>query len=130
MTGMVELIKLAVMLGSAVASAAAWIYAWRAAHDRAERAELARLWTALEEERCRRRDDMGDLRDRLTRAESEVGEKPTAKALHEVALSIEHLAGDMRASTERLEGLGRVVERLERVTSRQEEFLLNRGPAR
>ncbi len=67
--------------------------------------------------------DVRDLDGRLTRAQARLDETPTSKALHEVALSISDFGGDLRAISERLKGLGAIVERLEKVTNRQEDWI-------
>lgn len=104
----------------------AWLYTWASNRDRARHAEIVKLQEALERERDRRREVCDALGDRMTHAEARLDDAPTGKALHEVALSISHLSGDLKEMFARLEGLGEVVKRLERVTSRQEEYLLNR----
>ena len=76
-----------------------------------------------------RRQQIADLDSRMTRAESKLEETPTSKAIHELALSIEHLGGDLRATVERLNGLSGIVERLEQATVRQEDFLRGGGRA-
>jgi|GEM_PF-3895547 len=120
-----EVVRLAITVASAVASFAVWIYAVRANRDKAQRQELAEIWRAVEVERQTRREDDAAMRDRLARAEARLDDAPTSKGLHELALSIEHFGGDLRAVLERVDGLGKVIERLERVTSRQEQYLMD-----
>ncbi|WP_316978036.1 DUF2730 family protein [Shumkonia mesophila] len=73
------------------------------------------------------KDEVKELRDRIMRAEARLEETPTSKALHELALSISGFGGDLKAVTARLDGLGKIVERLETVTDRQETYLLTGG---
>lgn len=73
------------------------------------------------------KEEVQRLRERLTRAESRLDETPTSKALHELAISITQFGGDLKAVTARLDGLGEIVGRLERITERQEQYLLERG---
>lgn len=80
--------------------------------------------------RAGRRVDKGEavkLEGRLKAIEVKVEAMPTHKAVHELAISIEHLAGEVKALNARQDGMKAVVERLETVTNRQEEHLLNRG---
>lgn len=72
-------------------------------------------------------EELRALSDRLTKSEAKLEETPTSKALHELALSIEHFGGDLRAQTARLDGLGEIVKRLEAITNRQEQHLMNLG---
>lgn len=95
-----------------------FVYTWSVGRNRATHAEI-------EEERKRRREDVDDLRTRLTRVEARLDDAPTGKALHEVALSISALAGEFKSHAARLDGLSEVVKRLEVITNRQEEYLLN-----
>lgn len=80
--------------------------------------------------RAGRRMDKGEavkLEARLKGLEVTVDAMPTHKAVHALAISIEHLAGEVKALNARQDGMKAVVERLETVTNRQEEHLLNRG---
>lgn len=63
------------------------------------------------------------LRERMIRAEGRLDETPTSKALHDLALSIEHFGGDLRAVVQRLDGMGAIIDRLENVTNRQEDWI-------
>jgi hypothetical protein len=64
---------------------------------------------------------------RLTKAESRLQTVPSEKAMHELALTIRSFGGDLHVAVERIEGVGRIVDRLERVVTRHEDFLLNNG---
>lgn len=72
-----------------------------------------------------RQQQISDLENRLTKAEGKLEETPTSKAIHELAIAIEHLSGDLRATVERLNGLSGIVERLEKAAVRQEDYLRN-----
>lgn len=65
------------------------------------------------------------LEKRLIHAEGELDGKPTATALHELALAISSFGGDLKALVARTNGLEDLVERLETVANRQEQYLLN-----
>lgn len=91
-----------------LSAASAW-FAYRVKQRQADKAEVQ------------------DLRDRMTQAETRLEETPNSKALHELALSISTFGGDLKAVTARLDGLGMIVERLETVTERQEQYLLSGG---
>ncbi len=67
------------------------------------------------------------LRERLSTAEARLKDAPSTKSLHELSLSVERMSGNLKALGERMGGMDRVVERMDRILSRQEEFLLNNG---
>jgi hypothetical protein len=73
------------------------------------------------------RRQVNGLASRLTKAEACLENVPTEKTLHELALTIRGLGGDLHVAVEKIEGMGRIVDRLERVVSRHEEHLLNGG---
>lgn len=60
---------------------------------------------------------------RFTLIESQLQSLPTAANLHELALGIERLAGDMRAMGARLEGIEALHETLKHHVSVMDEFL-------
>jgi len=64
---------------------------------------------------------------RLTTAEACLRNVPSEKTLHELALTIQNFGGDLHVAVEKIEGMGRIVDRLERVVTRHEDFLLNGG---
>lgn len=66
-------------------------------------------------------------RERLIRAEAEIDDKPTATALHELAVSLTSCGGDIKAVVARLDGLETLVERIEKIADRQESYLMNKG---
>ena len=68
--------------------------------------------------------EVDSLRDRLSRVEVTV---PSTAALKDLAVIIERTTGQVNALTERLDGLRGVVERLDRVLNRHEDYLLNKG---
>ena len=92
------------------------IYAWAANRHRATRTEIDKV-----------KADLTALNDRLIHAEAEIEDKPTVKALHELALSMNSFSGDLKALVARLDGQTEIVRRLEKVADRQEQFLLNNG---
>ncbi|MCG8435370.1 MAG: DUF2730 domain-containing protein [Gammaproteobacteria bacterium] len=71
--------------------------------------------------------DVVDLKARAAVTESRLEETPTSKALHELAISIEALSGDMRAVVARLDGLADLHDRLEKTVVRREGFELTKG---
>lgn len=102
----------------------AWLYTWRVSHHQARRAEIDELNKEMAAERGRRRHDVEELSVRLTRAETQLGHMPTRDSFHELAVSIERLAGDLRSTVSRLDGVDNIVKRIETITNRQEDFLL------
>lgn len=49
---------------------------------------------------------------------------PGAKSYHELSLAIERMNGNLREVSARMEGVDRLVEKLDVIVSRQEQFLL------
>ena len=96
------------------------LYAWLANRHRATREQIDKLRKDHEAR-------LVALSERLIRAEAELEDKPTAKALHELALAISHFGGDLKAVVARLDGMAEIVGRLEKVADRQESYLLNNG---
>lgn len=66
-----------------------------------------------------------DLEKRLSKAETCLDKVPSEDALHELALSIRAFGGDLKVVVEKIDGLGRIVDRVDRVVSRHEDYLLN-----
>jgi len=73
------------------------------------------------------RKDVIELRGRVKANEEKLDCAPDSKALHNLALAIEGLRGAVRATNEKLGGVERVVDKLDRVSERQESYLLNGG---
>jgi hypothetical protein len=73
------------------------------------------------------RKQASDLDKRLTTAEACLKNVPSEKTLHELALNIRSFGGDLHVAVEKIEGVGRIVDRLERVVTRHEDFLLKGG---
>lgn len=76
------------------------------------------------------REELRELSDRLIKAESEIKGKPTADALHELALAISDIGGDLKALMARTDGVEKVAERLEKVADRQESYLLDKATSK
>jgi len=64
---------------------------------------------------------------RLTTAEACLKNVPSEEALHDLALTIRSFGGDLRVAVEKIEGMGRIVGRLEKVVTRHEDYMLNGG---
>lgn len=62
---------------------------------------------------------------RITRTEDILAAMPDAQALHDLALLIERLSGDVRTLGERVGGYGQIMERVEKVVARHENYLLH-----
>lgn len=112
MTGF-EIARLAIDALALTGGLGAFLYARAVRRDSANRNEIDDI-----------RDASAGLDRRMTRVESRLDDAPTATALHEVALSLEHLSGELKVNNARLEGLEKIVTRLESITDRQEQHLL------
>ncbi|MEG6550419.1 DUF2730 family protein [Desulfocurvibacter africanus] len=76
------------------------------------------------------RKDHNALEGRVCRNEQRLDELPDDKAVHQLALSIEALRGDVRAIDAKIGGLEAVIGKLDRILERQETYLLNGGADR
>ncbi|MFQ5776307.1 MAG: hypothetical protein ACE5GS_17450 [Kiloniellaceae bacterium] len=65
--------------------------------------------------------------ERLSLVEARIGDVPTRDAVHDLAVSIERLSGDIRVILQRLDGMQGHAGRLDRVTERMEQFLLDQA---
>lgn len=74
------------------------------------------------------RKEYAALEGRVSKIETCMDNTPSGAALHELSLSIAGLRGDLKVATEKIGGLGQVVNRVEQVVARHEDFLLNGGP--
>lgn len=73
------------------------------------------------------RRDSAALELRVGQIETCLASVPSESALHELALSITGLRGDLKVAVEKIDGLGKVVSRVEQVVGRHEDYLLNGG---
>jgi len=73
------------------------------------------------------RKQLNSLDRRITTAESCLEQVPSEKVLHELSLTIRDFGGDLQVAVEKIEGLRNIVDRVERVVARHEEYLLHGG---
>jgi chromosome segregation ATPase len=64
---------------------------------------------------------------RMALIESRLEQLPSADAVHELAISVERLGGDVRVTKESVENLRESGKRQEHTLNRMEQFLLNGG---
>ena len=76
------------------------------------------------------RGDLTKLEGRVCRNEQRLEELPDNNALHNLALGIEALRGDLRAVHTKIGGLEQVISKLDRILERQEQYLLKGGADR
>jgi len=62
------------------------------------------------------------LTDRVNTIESRLSGVPNAASIHELALTIERLRGDLKALASDMKGMGNLVERLDKVVTRHEQI--------
>lgn len=67
------------------------------------------------------------LDKRLSDAEACLRSVPSEEAIHDLALTIQQFGGDLRVAVEKIEGVDRLVGRLERIVTRHEDYMLNGG---
>jgi ABC-type phosphate transport system auxiliary subunit len=73
------------------------------------------------------RKDLEGLRVKVTENEARLCNHPDNNALHEIALSVERLSGDVRGMGKEIGGLKNLIEKVDRIVERQEDHLLNGG---
>ena len=83
------------------------VYSWQAARHRAT---------------IKVTDDLGR---RLATLETRMEALPTADDVHELTIASTKLSGDLNTAVARMDGLEKIVERVERIVNRQEDHLLN-----
>lgn len=67
------------------------------------------------------------LEARVSKNEQALHGLPDNEALHDLALSVTELAGDLRTMGERISGVAKSMERVEKVMARHEDYLLHNG---
>jgi hypothetical protein len=67
------------------------------------------------------------LESRITRIETRVEGMPSSEAIHELALVVARIEGDVKALCTHIDGVEAGMRRIETIVNRQEEWLLNRG---
>lgn len=67
------------------------------------------------------------LERRISKNEDSLCNFPDNNALHEIALAVERLRGDLSAMGKEIDGLRDVVDKVDRIVERQETYLLNGG---
>lgn len=110
-----------------VIPATVWVWRSFARVDKELEVLRAQLANRTAEIKAGMAEDLGKLRERLSTAEARLNDVPSGGALHDLAISIERLRGDVKAVVERLTGVDRVVERMDKILSRQEDYLLKNG---
>ena len=73
------------------------------------------------------RKEIADLNNRITKNEERLEKLPGSGDWHDLALSIESMRGDLKAVVSKVDGVEKVMDRMDGVLSRQEEYLLNCG---
>lgn len=115
-----DALRLTVDVVQFVAIAGAWLYVLAMNRQKATAAQIDDVNAKLTA-RCEQ------LVVRLTSCEAQLQSAPTRDAVHELAVAIEHLGGDLKATASDLKGLRDLVKRLESVSARMEDFLLRQG---
>ncbi|MBX3447526.1 MAG: hypothetical protein KF765_12300 [Parvibaculaceae bacterium] len=92
-----------VALASFALSLATFAYTWHSNKNRAQRGEIDAVYARLNEESGRRRDQAGELRDRMTRVETEMQHLPSAVAVAAMNGELASLATTMKGMDVRME---------------------------
>jgi hypothetical protein len=118
-----DIVDLLLVLGpyAGASGALGWsVYVHRAAARKAELAALAGRIDAVVGERQ-------ETRERLTQVEQAVRQSPDKDAVHNLEVAIARLSGDLKVTVEKIDGMQGWAKRLDRVTERIEQFLLDKG---
>lgn len=73
------------------------------------------------------RKEVESLRVKVTENEAKLCNMPDSNALHDIALALERLRGDMVGLGAEMGGVKDVLQKVDRIVERQETFLLNNG---
>lgn len=73
------------------------------------------------------RKDIIELEKRVQDNEQKLDCQPDTKALHELALSVERLRGEISSISQEVIGMHNLFTRLDTIVERQEQYLLNGG---
>lgn len=107
----------AILAGAAALVALAnTAYAWLTAGSKANTGRLAEVESQLSR-----------LADRTIVIEREIAHMPAAQAVHDLEVTMERMSGNLKQTSEKLDGINGWLTRLDRVTERIEQFLLDQG---
>ncbi len=70
--------------------------------------------------------DINGLGVRLAIAEREIQQKPGSDVIHELALLVKDISGDMKEVRAELKGVRETLRRVDKVTCRHEDYLLHK----
>lgn len=70
---------------------------------------------------------VSQLTARVVELEATLENMPGAEAFHQLSLSVERMSGNVKALSERLAGMDRMLSKVDSILDRQEHFLLNGG---
>lgn len=86
-----------------------------------------REFRSLRQAQRRQSERTQKLEANILRHEEKLAELPDKSAMHDLSLAMTTIQGDLKAMNEKIGGLKTVVEKLDRVLDRQEEYLLHCG---
>jgi hypothetical protein len=85
---------------------------------------------ASQEELGTERDARKQLEAKVTLLEGQVQSLPTSAGMHDLAMSIERLRGDMKAITTQLMATGKTIDRVETTIARHEQIFTQAATGR
>jgi len=104
-------------------SLGAGYYAWQVKRQQLRKEEVDEKVRRVHDRVDARQGEIRDLTDRVSRAEKHLEDVPSASSVHELALSISGVSGDMKSVMAQMEGMREIVTRQERVTTRLEDYM-------
>lgn len=110
-------------LAAVLISMSAGYYAWRVSRRQLRREEVDEKVRRAHQRIDAVKDSNADIRDRISRTEKHLEDVPSANAVHELALSISNLQGEMKSIATRLDGMRELVDRQEKVATRLETYV-------
>ncbi|MGE4298918.1 MAG: hypothetical protein AB7E47_12895 [Desulfovibrionaceae bacterium] len=119
---LLAILKLIQYLAWPVAAALAWLY--RSVNARVE--AQGKLIKDQEETIKEQSAILHALRASLSICEAGMKDMPTQQAISVLQVAMERISGDLRAVSEKVGGVEKIVDKLDRTLARQEQFLLNK----
>lgn len=86
-----------------------------------------REFRALRRTQRKQNECLQRLESKVARHDEKFADLPDQGAMHELAIGMAEIQGDLKAMNEKIGGLKVVVEKVDRVLDRQEEYLLSCG---
>lgn len=101
-----------------------WLYTRMAVRDRATQKQIEAANTRIDGVQGLLTTEVNAVERRLAKVEGAVEHLPTKESFHELAVAVTKVGGTVESLTERVAGLGQLMNRIEAVVDRQESYLM------